>query len=490
MTLEKIIGRTHEKEKLQKILYSQKAEFVAVYGRRRVGKTYLIREYYAAQPYIFFQVTGIQKASMQTQLNEFTAEIARTFYGMGVELKPASTWLDAFAQLTHAIENQAKDKKVVLFLDELPWMASHKSKILQALDYYWNRFWVSMPNLKLIVCGSAASWVIRNILNSKGGLHNRVTLRLLIEPFSLAETEAFLKAQHIQYTPYQITQLYMCLGGIPFYLSLLEKGLSVSQNINQLCFTKKGALFDEYPNLFAALFKDAAVHRALIELMSQRRDGISREEIEKKTGYSGGRLSLKLAELEHAGFIGSFIPWGRLQRGRYYKITDEYTLFYLSWIAPHAANRLAGGLDDQFWQETSHTPAWIAWSGYAFENVCFKHADLLKKALNVPTGATATTWRYLPKQRDALDEGAQIDLVFDRNDGVVNLCEIKFSMQEFQIDKACAQNLKHKADVYQKITKTLKQIVLSMVTPFGVKQGIYRDELIHATATLQDLFKN
>ncbi len=488
MKQDTILGRESEKKTLKKVLESKKAEFVAVYGRRRVGKTYLIREYFSLQSCLFFQVTGIKGAALSLQLNEFSREIGRTFYGKNVELKPPSNWMNAFQMLTDAIEQVGRKRKIVIFFDEFPWMALRKTKLLQALDYYWNRFWVSNPFLKVIVCGSAASWIIKNILNSKGGLHNRVTMRLLIAPFSLSETQIFLQNRGIRYDHYQVIQLYMCIGGIPYYLDMLEKGLSPTQNINQMCFQKKGTLFDEFNNLFVSLFTESEVHKSLIVFMSEKREGVSRVEIESNLGFKGGRLTLKLTELEEAGFITSFLPWGHSQKGQYYKIIDEYVLFYLTWIAPFISLRTLDRLDNQFWIETSQTPAWKAWSGLAFEALCFKHIHKIKKALKIPSGSNATTWKYIPKKNDKNLEGAQVDLLFERNDGIITICEIKYSSKIYGIDKEYAKNIKNKIDLYKKITKTEKQLFFSMITTFGVKEGVYKDELVNSEAVMGDFF--
>jgi len=486
MRRESIVGREAEKKALKKILSSKKAEFVAVYGRRRVGKTYLIREYFSHQPCVFFHASGIQGGRLSIQLKEFSKEIGRVFYGKNVQLQAPDQWMDAFQMLTEAIESK-QEKKVIIFLDEFPWMAAHKSYLLQALDYYWNRFWVSNASIKLIVCGSAASWVIKNILNSRGGLHNRVTLRLPIAAFSLLETQDFLRSLGIRYNAYQVAQVYMCMGGIPYYLDAMEKGLSPTQNINQLCFQKKGTLLDEFSNLFDSLFAESSMHKILVSLMATKREGVTRLEIERSLGYKGGRLTLKLTELEQAGFIMPFLPQGRSQKGYYYKITDEYVLFYLTWISPFLSLRTLPSLDHQFWIETSQSSSWKAWAGLAFESLCFKHIDQIKKTLKIPSGSYATSMRYVPKN-NSKEEGLQIDLLFDRNDGIVHLCEIKYSNKPYVLDKTYAMALRRKVDLYEKISKTEKQVVLSMITTFGVKPGIYKEELIDSEVVLQDLF--
>ena len=482
----KIIGRQSEKIKLQKILDSDQGEFVAVYGRRRVGKTYLIREFFQQQSCLFFRSSGIHNGALKKQLNVFKKEIEDTFYKAhkGIQLSSFKNWQDAFAALTDAIDLLAGKQKVVLFLDEIPWMATPKSGLLEALDYYWNRYWSENSKIKLIICGSAASWIIDNILDNTGGLHNRVTLRLLIEPFTLLETKQYLHYKNIRYTNEQILSLYLCLGGIPFYLNFFERGLSVIQNINAICFSKKGTLYDEFDLLFSSLFKAHEIHKELVTFISHKREGVSRSNIEAHFNYKGGRLTKRLRELEEAGFIVAFIPWQK-ERGTYYKTVDEYTLFYLTWIAPRAASRIAKNIDDQYWQMLSQQSSWKAWSGYAFEAVCFKHVNSIKKALQIPEGSEVSSWKQIGNQKE---EGTQIDLVFDRPDKIVNLCEIKYCKEPFVIDKHYAALLLKREAIYRQSTRTTKQIVHSMIVSGGLKKTLYSEEIIFSVATLTNLF--
>ncbi len=485
-----IIGRKYEQAQLERIFQSPQAEFVAVYGRRRVGKTYLVREFFQAQSCIFFRSSGIHKGSLKTQLTKFSREIIQTFYQgkKGVNLAAFLNWHDAFEALSDAIDLFSDKRCVVLFMDEIPWMATPKSGLLEALDYYWNRFWSENPRIKLVICGSAASWIIDNVLHNVGGLHNRVTLRLPVEPFNLSETKAYLNYKHIQYNYDQILTVYMCLGGIPFYLNYIEKGLSAIQNINQACFLKSGTLYDEFKMLFASLFKKHTLHEAIIAFMATKREGVSRADIESYTQLKGGRLSARLRELEEAGFIAAFRPWKK-ERGTYYKIIDEYTLFYLTWIAPRASSRISQNIDDQYWVYLATQPNWKAWSGYAFEAICFKHINQIKSALRIPSGSNVSSWRYVASKALAEEnQGGQIDLIFDRPDNIVSLCEIKYCNAPYIIDKNYAATLQNRGQLYCKITQTTKQVFYSMIVSSGLKKNMYSEELIASVATLNDLF--
>jgi len=483
-----IIGRRYEQKQLQKIYQSNDPEFVAVYGRRRIGKTYLIREFFNEKPCIFFRSSGLHKGSLKKQLEKFKKEIETTFYKgrKGTQLSPFSNWHDAFEALKDAMDLVAGNQKVIIFLDEIPWMATPKSGLLEALDYYWNRHWSADKRVKLIICGSAASWIIDNVLHNTGGLHNRVTLRIHLEPFSLSETKDYLNYKNVHYNHEQILTIYMCLGGIPFYLNFIEKGLSAIQNINNACFSKKGTLYDEFELLFASLFKKHEIHEEIITFIASKREGVPRYEIESRLKYKGGRLTERLKELEEAGFIVGFTPWKK-ERGMYYKVIDEYTLFYLTWIAKRAKSRIAKNINDSYWEILSAKPAWKAWAGLSFEAICFKHIEKIKKALRIPDGSDISSWRSTSGKNE--ESGAQIDLVFDRPDNIVNLCEIKYCSTPFVIDKKYATHMIHREKIYCKATKTNKQIFHSMVVSSGLKNTIYSEEIIASYATLNDLFQ-
>ena len=485
-----IIGRLYEKKQLEKIFQSNQAEFVAVYGRRRVGKTYLIREFFNQKKCIFFRSSGVHKGSTKSQLEKFKKEIETTFYAdlKGLGLPSFLNWHDAFEALTNALASCSKTQKVVIFLDELPWMATPKSGLLEALDYYWNRHWSENKRVKLIICGSAASWIIENVLQDTGGLHNRVTLRLPIAPFLLLETKEYLQYKNIRYDNEQILTLYMCLGGVPFYLNFIEKGLSAIQNVNNICFNKKGTLYDEFDLLFASLFKKHDIHESIITFIASKREGVSRGELESQFEAKGGRLTTRLKELEEAGFIVSFLPWGKV-RGLYYKVIDEYTLFYLTWIAHRATSRISQNMDDRYWEVLSGQASWKSWSGYAFEAVCFKHIAQIKRALHIPDGSDAFSWKYAPVGKNSEESGVQVDLVFDRPDNIVNLCEIKYYASAFAINKKYAEHLLYRESVFRKITKTKKQIMHSMIVSSGLKKTIHSEEIISSSAGLDDLFK-
>lgn len=487
----KIIGRKIEQALLTDIIHSKKAEFLAVYGRRRVGKTYLIEQFFKSYAGLYFSMTGVHKGTLKQHLTIFSKLFSETFFAdIGLQMERPKNWMHAFELLTNALMKFNEPGKIVLFFDELPWLASKKSDFKQALDFYWNTKWSKDNRIILIVCGSAASWIIKNIINDKGGLHNRVTLQLPIYPFSLKETSDYLIYTGNHFNQKQTLEIYMCLGGIPHYLEKIKAHLSASQNIASLCFNRNGQLFNEFDKLFSSLFDRAETYVELIKIIASKRNGIARSELEKKAKLSitGGTLSDRLMALEQAGFIRSFIPIGYTEKGIFYKLIDEYCLFYLTWVNP-VKKHIEIEDKNEYWSAKYNTPAWYSWSGYAFESVCLKHITQIKKALFIPAGSLSGAWSC-KSNKELKAEGAQIDLLFDRDDGVVTLCEMKYTQSSFEIDKKYALELKRKVSVYQSNAKTDKQIFLAMITVDPLLVNQYSEELITGKAILDNLFKD
>jgi len=488
LTKLKITGRENEIAIFRQIEQAKTAHFVAVYGRRRVGKTFLVRQYFSNSKAVYLETTGVKDAPLATQLGKFSAELSRVFFD-GIPIQIPVSWDEAFDLVNKQLQTISPRKKVVMFLDELPWLASKKSKLIQALDYYWNAHFSKVPNFILIVCGSAASWMLDNLIHAKGGLYNRLTVRMHLEPFDLKETKKFLENNSIKLSNSQILDLYMAIGGIPFYLKEAKKGQSACQIIDALCFKKSGLLHSEFENLFHALFDQAEVHQKIIEEMAKAGSVISREALLKVLRLkSGGAINRRLYELEASGFIKCYVPYGNKKRDRYYRIIDEYTLFYLKWIEPLVRSGAYSGKEDH-WQKLAKSSSRYSWAGYAFESICLKHVHQISQALGLSKiSYLVGTWRYIPR-KGSKEQGAQIDLLFDRDDGVVNICEIKYCDQKFVIDKAYAKNLMQKIEVFQKRVNTSKELFLSMITTRGVKKNLWSKELMHSEATLDDLFK-
>jgi len=487
-----VTGREAELNILGEFLSTDSPEFLAIVGRRRVGKTFLIRKFFEKKNVIFFDVTGAKDMALKGQIKHFTHQIGKIFYNYKrAQLVAGKNWDETFELLTEAIEGMKGTKKIVLFFDEFPWMATKNSKLLQNLDYYWNQHWSKNDRVKLVICGSSASWIIEKIVNNKGGLHNRLTQTIYLEPFKLKQTKSFLKKLSVNLNNKQITQLYMVMGGIPFYLKKIVKNLSATQLIEKLAFKQKSFLLEEFDNLYASLFDNSEIFIEIVREISSFRYGIGQEALLKKMGKTlqGKGGIQKLKALQDAGFIMSFKPHFHKTRGIYYRVIDQYSLFYFYWIEPVKHSLLKKSLLTGYWDKLQSKPGWNSWAGLSFESICYEHLAQITKALNLSPTAIPTTWRYVPR-KGSDDQGAQIDLLFDRDDDSITIFEIKYSDKPFVITKEYARKLKLKVETFRKVTRTRKQIFIVIIAANGIKRNRYSDELISGVITLDDLFKD
>jgi len=473
--MNKLIGRQDEVISMQQLLKSNEAEMLAVIGRRRVGKTFLIRNAYKKQ--LLFEITGIQNANKKEQLNNFYKQLAQ--YSKSTALLPnINNWHEAFQLLQNHLKTKSTNSKKVLFFDELPWLASPKSGFLQALSHFWNN-WASSQNILIVICGSAASWMIDKVIHNKGGLHNRVTRLIRLQPFSLYETELYLKSRKIKLSRYQIAQIYMVMGGIPHYLKEIKIGLSAAQNIDRICFKKDGLLKDEFIKLYPALFSNATKHITIIKVLAKKWKGFSREEILATSKLSdGGTFTKVLEELENSGFITSYFPFGKKKKDKLFRLTDEYSLFYLRFIKNSR---------NSSWLNISQSQTWKSWSGFAFESLCLKHSKQIKKVIGIEKIYSEKS-SFIFKATNEKN-GFQIDLVIDRNDQIINICEMKFYASEFTINKQYAKKLRYKLAGFKKQTKTKKQLFLTMISTYGINENEHKIDLVQNDITLDALFK-
>lgn len=473
-----LIGREKEQAILQRALRSNESEMVAVIGRRRVGKTYLIRSVYADR--IRFETSGVQNAALKEQLGNFYFQLKNTF-GASVPLKAPKTWQEAFFILVGCLEEAPSTHQNVFFFDELPWLAAKKSGFLNALSYFWNS-WAVKHNLIVVICGSAASWMIQKVVNDKGGLHNRITKRIDLAPFTLGETELFLKSRNVFLERYQILQIYMAMGGIPHYLNEVTAGKSAIQNIEAICFSKSGMLSHEFTRLYPALFDNPEHHIAIIRALAQKRSGMSRLEILETTALpDGGGSTLYLEELESSGFISAYYSFEKKKKDLIYRLTDEYSLFYLKFIEPQQQQ------SGDTWQHLSQTQSFKTWSGYAFESICLKHIAQIKKALGI-TGIYTEASTFYQKGQDG-QQGVQIDLLLDRNDNTINLFEIKFYAEPYTFTKAQTDAFRLKRTLFKHYTQTRKQLFLSFIATYGILENEHSIGLIDNVLTLDTLFE-
>lgn len=475
--IENIIGRKEEKELLARIWQSKQSEFVAVCGRRRVGKTFLVREYFEEQ--MVFQVSGIANGNTSEQLKNFYYTLCR--YDSTVSEMPKD-WIDAFELLIRYLSSLTLERKVV-FLDELPWMDTFGGNFIAALEHFWNGWASARRDIVLIVCGSATSWMMDKLINNHGGLYGRLTHRIMLKAFSLGETEQFLQAKGVHLSRYEVAEAYMILGGIPYYLNMLDHRMSLAQNVDRLLFNPNGELYNEFDMLYRSLFSHSEVYVKVVECLNNRGYGMTRSEIVEATGLKSGKmLTTVLANLESCGFIRKYASYGCADRKALYQLVDFFTLFYFRFLRKSSFRNL------QYWSALQRTPRFYAWAGVSFEILAMEHIDQIKKKLGISGVATSVySWRSRSAEKGN-ERAAQIDMVIERADNTINLCEMKFSEDEYVISKDYDKMLRNKIVRFQEETKSRKSIQLTFVTSYGLKKGMYAG-IAQNEVVLDDLFE-
>ena len=475
-----MIGRTKEINDLNRMVASKKSEFVAIYGRRRVGKTYLVRELLGNR--LAFSYTGINNISLARQLSQFHKALKN--YGCTEKKKPAD-WFEAFDYLQKTLEASAAGRKIV-FIDELPWMDTPKSEFLPALGYFWNSWCDARKDILLIVCGSASSWIVNKLFKNRGALHNRVTWRIKLLPFTLGECERLIAEQGITMSRTDIAECYMAVGGIPYYWSYLSAGNSLAQNFNEMFFAEGAPLKNEFHELFASLFRNSDIYMKIAAALAGKKGGMTRSEIVSAVpGLPlNGKLTEILATLEESGFIRAVPAFGNRRRGSFYQLIDNFTLFHFSFLGSGKASVS----DPEFWQSTFLSPALNTWRGLSFERLCLQHIEQIKKALGI-SGVHAVAYAWSHEADEYHPKGAQIDLVLDRADRIVNICEMKFTNGPYSIDNSAAENLRMKIEAFAAATKTRKGIQLVAVSAAGLANTMYSG-MVNRIVTLDDLFSS
>jgi len=473
-----IIGRKKEKKRLAALKESGKPEFVAVYGRRRVGKTYLIREFFEND--FAFYVTGMEGVGLKEQLQSFASSLMR--YGAG-DIGQLRDWFTAFERVRDLLEEKIKgktiEKRLVVFIDEMPWLDKRRSNFMHAFEHFWNSWGSGQPELLLIACGSATTWIKNKLLENYGGLYNRVTAQIELKQFSLAECEEYFEFRSMPMSRFEILESFMVFGGIPHYMSLMDTTLSLQQNIDLLCFGKAANLQSEFNKLFASLFRSHDPYIEVADTLNRKSAGMTFTELASNTSIGAtGSLKRILDDLTNSGFVNRYLSYGKKARGTVYKLVDSFVLFYLRFM------RDTWDRDTVFWQTYSQKGSYFSWRGYAFENVCLTHYDQIKGGLGISGINTShSAWRS-----EEYDPGVQIDLIIDRDDRIIDICEMKCTEAPYPIDRDVEQTLRNKRVAFMGETKTRKTVRIVMITPFGVKNGKYSG-IVDSEVTLDDLFR-
>ncbi len=470
-----MVGRRNEIEELLKSYKSSESEFVAVYGRRRVGKTFLIRNVFSEK--FAFQHSGLAKGGMKKQLRQFVSSLRE--YGR-TPSRPLADWMDAFDELKEVVRSSALEKKVV-FIDEMPWLDTPRSDFITALESFWNGWASARRDVLLIVCGSAASWIVKKLFKNKGGLHNRVTRRIHLQPFTLAECQEYTRERSLSMSKRDVAECYMALGGIPFYWSYLEKGNSLPQNFDRMFFSDGAPLKNEFAELYSSLFRKTRIHLKVVETLGKKKVGMTREELLKNIKIaSSGSLSQCLAALEECGFIRKYKVIGTKKKF-IYQLVDCFTLFHFQFLCE------MDGKDEHWWSRTTTSPMQSNWRRLAFERLCLLHVPQIKAALGI-SGVLTNVYSWYHVADSVYPTGTQIDLLLDRADNVINLCEMKYTSGPYAIDKAVDSLLATKVETFRALSKTQKAIHVTFVTSRGLVRNSYWND-VQSEVTLDDLFK-
>ena len=476
-----LIGREKEQQQLLEAIVSDDSQFVAVYGRRRVGKTYLIRQTYKDK--FAFQHSGLAVGTLQEQLQEFSKSLCR--YGLKLSATP-NTWQDAFHLLIKLLESKPKGKKIV-FIDELPWLDTHKSKFLSAFEHFWNGWASERNDIVLVICGSATSWIIKKIIRNYGGLHNRITRSISLQPFTLRECRLYANKRHLALSDKDIVEAYMAMGGIPYYWSLIDRGETLSQMFDRLFFAPQAPLQHEFNALYASLFKNANLYIKIVEALGKVKMGMNRTEILQHTKLSNNAsFKTALRELEECAFIRHYNAYGKKNKDTTFQLMDNYTLFYFHFIRDNHTQ------DPHYWEHTLGQSLQTTWCGLAFERVCLWHVDVLKRVLGISgilTNVSAWTYRPTTEEKDNGLHGMQIDLIIERKDGAMNVCEMKYYNTPVIVDASYANHIRMRNAVFTQQTATKKIIINTLVTTYGLLAGRNSD-VFDKVVTMEDLFES
>lgn len=473
--MDKLIAREREWIELDEAVHSKSSELILLKGRRRVGKTFLVRSYF--QDSYTFHFVGRYRKKKTEQLEAFRQELVRC--SGNLDIPEITTWKDAFCELEQYLENSHDERKII-FLDEIPWMDRYGNELISELDDFWNTWVTNRDDIVLIACGSATNWMRRKFEQNRGGLHRRITHRLHLRPFYLNEVRDYLRYRGIGWDDYTIIQCYMLLGGIPYYLSLLKPQLSLPENIDELVFRRNGELADEFDELFPALFNKSDKYVRIVRMLSTRREGFTRQEIEKKTGGGGGLTDI-LENLVDCDFICRYAQMGNKERGMIYRLSDMFLLFYFRYVSGNNTR------DERYWAHHYRDRDVASWQGYSFEQVCLIHLPHIKQGLGISGMATeCSAWRFVPQQDDER-RGAQVDLVIKRADKLTHLVEMKFSESSYEITKDYEERLRTRRATFASVTGITNGLLDTFITPEGVKRNSH-SSFVHSQLTAQDLF--
>lgn len=471
-----MVGRVQERRCLDRCDGSDKSELVCVYGRRRVGKTFLVEQ--TLGPFFAFHVVGSKDAATSSQLREFGLEL--TDRG-DPNPNPPADWREAFNRLYKVITApdapRSPHGKAVVFIDEFPWFAKQRSDFLSAFSTFWNRRSTTGQKLLVVICGSATSWVIEHVLESAGDMAARVTESIFLKPFALAETKEYFDSRGFGWDERSLIETQMVFGGLPYFFSLMSPHQSLAQSIDRLCLRPRAQLRDETMILLESTMRRSRLYVELFALLAQHRYGVPKAEAMRLLGHSTNQFIKATAEAVKCGYVHEYKNLSKPQNPKYLMLVDPFILFHYRLIEP------AHGDSPRSWADfVADQERYTAWRGNAFEIVCLQHVRQLKSALGI--GGVLTKEYPWASARKA--GGAQVDLVIERADRIVNLCEMKFTDAPYELTSAVEQELVRKREVFREETGTRLALKTVLVSAQGTAG--YHDSQIAQIITADDLF--
>ncbi len=472
----KIIGRKAEKKELEQCEKSKKSELVCVYGRRRAGKTYLVEQTFG--DYFAFRAIGLEKGSIKDQLKAFNQRLQEC----GDEVrKVPQNWFEAFSRLDKILSRDdiilSPHGKKIVFFDEFPWFATQRSDFLLAFEDFWNRRGTQSGDLVFIICGSATSWIIKNVLEDSGSMYKRVTAQIFIKPFSLAETKLYFDDNEFDWSKEQIMEFQMVFGGLPFFMSLMNENESFRQNIDRLLFRPNALLQDETDKLLESTLKKSPVYGQILGELSSHLYGMKKSECQEKLNIPVGTFTRAVEDLIKCRYIVEYTRNYEKSNPLYIQLVDPYLLFHFHFLSNR--KRITSYED-----LSSNIGLYSNWRGHAFEILCFHHLDQIKKSLGI-SGVKTECFSWTNSEDK---EKIQIDMVIERDDKITNICEMKCTDQPFVMSKEDDLSLLRKRDIFKEKTRTKNSIRIVLVSAAGLS-GVAHTEHISDVITLGDLFE-
>ena len=484
MKYSSIIGREEEIAVLERLYNSKKSEFLAIYGRRRVGKSFLVSEVYGTK--IVFKSVGTYLKDNDRNYETYRRLQLDHFYdalllsGLGKEEQRPANWREAFLLLRKLLAGIRMRRKVVL-IDELPWLAGpQSSEMIAELGYFWNSWADDQRNIVLVVCGSATSWMLDNVIRDYGGLHGRLTGVIKLKPFTLAECARYYRKNGFRLSQYEMCIGYMALGGVPFYLDKLRNDLTMTENIDAIFFADE-KIHQEYKDVYAGLYASKDRYVDIVKALGARFYGMTQAEIAIHLGIGrGGTLSQMIDNLVESGIIRKYPRYGKQRVEMVYQLKDFFSLFYLRFVE---GTQVRTGL----WSTMHRTPIYNTWAGNTFELLCIEHLSKIQDTLRIASVDRNYCW----KGESPNGRGAQIDLLLESKSSRTDyVCEMKFSGSKYAITSDDEENLLNKLDAFaaSKMHHKTHSIQLVMVTTMGIAGGEHTS-IVNQAVTLDDLFK-